>query len=367
MKYAIFCNTPYQLFAAVCFASGNCGPDDVCDLYVDTDNSAGNEELLSKIEAQGIFAETFRVRRRIKDMNKIKANICKVRSYLDPRWMMNKSLEGKELPPPDKYDAVMISHLGAMARWFVFSFGRAEVYMFEDGLGSYLRSQSYTMASAADRFFEKLTGRGADTIKIKKLFLFCPDFYEGENKRITEAIASPFEDKAVSEIMSELFPEDDSDTYSANRYVLLGQPGDCVDEAQRVKNDEAEQAIVDIIKETVGDDTVVRPHPRQDPAIYKALKTDTRGVSWELSCVKKLRDDSVLIGRYSTAQFTPKLLCNKETVVIFTNLLYPDESKSRMDNIQESIERLKRIYSDKQKIYCPADTDEFKSILLEDR
>jgi len=49
LKYAIFCNTPYQLFVASCFVYGNCSSIDSVDLYVDIDNVPQNLEIVERM------------------------------------------------------------------------------------------------------------------------------------------------------------------------------------------------------------------------------------------------------------------------------------------------------------------------------
>lgn len=365
MKLAIFCNTPYQLFVASCYVAGHCKNGDTCDLYVDIDNSKQNKELADALAEQKAFSRIYILRRIASKQNTIKRNISKVRSYLQPRWMFTESVEGGKIPSEDAYDAVLISHFGAMALWFVYSFPKAKIYFYEDGLGSYLREQRNIMTSSVDRFFQKLTGRGAEKIEPEKLLLFCPDFYEGRYRNCTEKIPNTYDNADAERLVSNIFVQNDTAEYSQYPFIYLGQPSDDHDNERKQKTIECEKQMVGCIEKTIGKDILVRPHPRQDAKFYEPLKTDTKGSSWETSCVARLTEKSVLIGRYSTAQFTPKLLCGKEPVLIFTNSLYPPEDEEKRKNIEELISRIKRIYNDKEKVICPQSMDEFERILMD--
>lgn len=364
MKYAILCNTPYQLFVASCFVYGNCDSGDSIDLYVDIDNASQNTEIVKQMIKNQTFQNVYYLRRIIQHQNSLAKTLYKLRSYLNPRWMLKKSMTDQKLKPTDCYDVVLVSQLGAMAQWFIYAFPTAHIYFYEDGLGTYLRSNHLALVSKIDRCFQKLTGRGANKIKPEKVLLFCPDYYEGVYYDKLEKIVNVYMNSEVEAKVRRIFPQEDASVYSEYPIIYFGQPGDDYDKERKKKTIECEKAAVQFLINHVKEKVLVRPHPRQDASIYRGLKTDTRGISWELSCIDQINENTILIGRYSTAQFTPKILCGKEPIVVFTNLIYPPEDDARSKNIEDVIHRLIRIYSDKSKIYCPGTIEEFEELLL---
>lgn len=332
---------------------------------MDIDNVPQNLEIVERMVNDQVLLNIYYLRRVIQHQNQINKYLYKVRSYLQPRWILKKSMVEPELKRTDYYDAVLVSHFGAMAQWFIYSFPCAHIYLYEDGLGTYLRSNNSTLTSNIDRFFSKLTGRGADKIYPEKVLLFCPDFYEGIYQNKVEKVAGIYENPEMEMLIRQIFPQEDASIYCEYTFIYLGQPGDDYNKTRMIKTLECEKSIVQVLENTLKENVLVRPHPRQDVSLYENLNMDMRGISWELSCVNQLSEKSILIGRYSTAQFTPKILYGKEPILIFTNMIYPPEDEARSKNIDDVINRLIRIYSDKSKIYCPRTIEEFEKLLLE--
>ena len=142
MKYAIFCNTPYQLFVASCFVYGNCSSIDSVDLYVDIDNVPQNLEIVERMVNDQVLLNIYYLRRVIQHQNQINKYLYKIRSYLQPRWILKKSMVEPKITRTDYYDAILVSHFGAMAQWFIYSFPCAHIYLYEAGLGTSLRSNN---------------------------------------------------------------------------------------------------------------------------------------------------------------------------------------------------------------------------------
>ena len=85
---------------------------------------------------------------------------------------------------------------------------------------------------------------------------------------------------------------------------------------------------------------------------------DNNNFPWELICSKEINDNTVLIGVFSTAQFSPKELYNIEPYIIF---LYKIIKPVGIDikAIDEMTALLKNTYRNKTKIIIPNNIDEF--------
>ena len=92
------------------------------------------------------------------------------------------------------------------------------------------------MTSSVDRFFQKLTGRGAEKIEPEKLLLFCPDFYEGRYKNCTEKIPNTYDNADAERLVSNIFVQNDTAEYSQYPFIYLGQPSDDHDNCFAEKN-----------------------------------------------------------------------------------------------------------------------------------
>lgn len=358
--HAFLCNTIYQLLAAECYALETMDSAKIkCDLFVDVDNTKQLIEYAESIKKLGIFQKIYYVKRIIGKHNKLVANSLKIESYLFPRRVFQKSIVEDPLPEIDYYNKVFISYLGPMARWFVFSFPKAEVSFFEDGLGSYESSVKYFYSTKKDRFFELLTGRGENTIRPSDLYLFCPEFYSGKLQNIIKRIPMPKKGDNKRYYLEDTFGVDESGIYSKYKYIYLGQPITSGDGAVQ----EIEEELLNVLREEYSEKALVRPHPRQDADMYYSLTIDSRGKSWEVACVDSILDSTVLIGFYSTAQFTPRLLYGKEPYLIFTfKMLDGVKSGIETDYAVETIRRLSKLYSS-EKVFIPETIEEYKTIL----
>lgn len=366
MRYALYCNTQYQVFAAECFLLNHCDRDaDTCDIYIDIDNAEGMEACAQKLEKQHLFSRVYKVRRIMNAEKGCRLYAHKVQSYLNPRKIFEKSVVQSGLKGTDAYDYVMISHLGPLARWFVFSFPEAQVCFFEDGLGSYLNDTQEMFVTRKDRFFEKLTKRGPGTIRPVCFYLFCPEFYNGRYDALKRKITVVDEtQKENAEKLEEIFPRTGSTVYGDYKYIYLDQPVATLNKALTGCQEQISQEMDSLLNRKLGEKVLVRPHPRQKKKDYQRMRADRAGESWEISCTPGLRDDCVLIGRYSTAQFTPKLLYNKEPYLIFTHRLFPEDGKGvSYADAGETIERLKKLYVSENRIFCPENFQELEELL----
>lgn len=358
--HAFLCNTVYQLIVAECYAIKVMDDPEVkCELYLDVDNTntlAGYGQLIKK---QNVFQKIYHVHRIISKTNKLTEYYLKIESYLSPRKIFKKSISPSELPKEDYYKKVFISYLGPMARWFVFSFPNAKVAFFEDGLGSYGNTIKYFYSTKKDRFFEFITRKGENTIKPVELLLFCPEFYTGEYKGITKKVIMPKNDEQKKSYLEDVFGLDDSNIYSKRRLIYLSQPIPYEDS----KNADIESQLLNVLQDEYLNASIVRLHPRQNANKYGSLMVDSRGYSWEVACANSISESSVLIGFYSTAQFTPRLLYDKEPYLVFTyKMLKGVDSGIDIVYADEMVHRLIEIYGE-GKIYVPETLDEYKKIL----
>ena len=133
--------------------------------------------------------------------------------------------------------------------------------------------------------------------------------------------------------------------YNSHRFVYFSQL--LSSDANEIQ---IEKDIVDNIF-NFKDDFIVRPHPRGMTTLYEGLNIDNTYSQWELCCAE-INGNSVLIGNFSTALFIPKLIYDKEPTVIFTYKMYGNSF------VEEAVNRLRTLYSNKQKVMCISSVDE---------
>ena len=80
---------------------------------------------------------------------------------------------------------------------------------------------------------------------------------------------------------------------------------------------------------------------------------------WELECIQSINDGNVIFAAFSTAQFTPKLLFDKNPYIIFLYKIFDLEVKGA----DEMIERFAHTYKYKSKIFVPKCMEEIDDII----
>ena len=213
MNYGIYCNTPYQILSALCFLFEYCHEDvDKCDFYIDVENSKLMNQYAQKLNLISKINKVYCVYRNVEGTNIIANYAIKTERYLFPRKSIERLL-CNQIITNLKYDHVLVSHFGPIARCFLFAFTGAQVSLYDDGIGSYLSKQTYLFSTTKDKIFQFITGRGIDTIKIKSIYLFSPEFYNGENNEKKKKISIPNSGTKDSYIIQNVFEGDKQKLY----------------------------------------------------------------------------------------------------------------------------------------------------------
>ena len=112
------------------------------------------------------------------------------------------------------------------------------------------------------------------------------------------------------------------------------------------------------------DHVIVRPHPRdRNLTRYKGFVIDESKCLWEMRIANIDIENKVLISDFSTAQITPKMLFDKEPILIFTEYLNQEEKGTINPESIEMIENIKKNYRDKKRIIVPKTYGAFEDIV----
>ena len=105
---------------------------------------------------------------------------------------------------------------------------------------------------------------------------------------------------------------------------------------------------------------ILRIHPL-DKSDYNLPENslDRESGSWEIVCEEAVSNNSVLVGYYSTAQFTPTLLFKKEPYILFLYKLLPELYNGyKLVQMEKTVSLLESQYKDKRKIMIPKSMEE---------
>ncbi len=351
MKYAFVCDTPYQLLSAISIVLDKkcCKNAVIKDLYIDIKRcrNVDMRGLSKNIKRKGLFDNVY-------ELNSLSSfsfdifNIANKIEWMFPRLSIQFGLKNRETFYNKDYDVIFVSGPFMLQRNFIYCFPRAHVYFLEDGSGSYNGRIGVDLLSKTGNWMQKVTKRGPAYIIPERFYLYFPQFYEGEYKNTVFKQNFP-----PLEIAKEIFPVNSQD-YRPFKGIYFGQSVS-VDRNTKIMD----RQIIKIMDRYFHSNIIVRPHPQETNKYYGSLKTDKKLMQWEIICGECINNNSVLIGKFSTAQMTPKLIYDKEPIVVFTYKLYGIKN----ENIVNVVKRLKNFYRDKSRIICVNDTNEFEKCL----
>ena len=344
-KIAFICDTPYQLFVAMTLIFYN---EDLHlyekDLYIDVNRSKKAEMYLyyKKIAEHNIFSNVY-ILNSLSSFHR-KLNMIE---WVFPKISIRYGLADKNALN-NEYSDVYISGPFMLQRNFIYCYKPKHIYFFEDGTGSYHNRIGIDMLNVKGKIMQNILKRGPEYIKPECLYLFEPQLYRGEYSAILKKLIFPNEKVAV---FQNIFMYNKNSLYSRNKLVYLSQP---LSELL-IKKDES---ILSVLND-YSDCLVVRPHPQDYDKLYGNLNIDTYYNLWELVCVDSITESHILIGKYSTAQITPKLIFNKEPHIVFTHYLYDDTNHK----IEEGIYSVQNLYKNKNKIHIPKTIEDLKQTI----
>ncbi len=364
MNILYICDTPYQIFNVLNivfndFDLENGEKSAERDLYIINQfRSAGS--LAKKIKKTNMFSKVYLLRKDDTKFLKVgtKRNIYMSIDFLFPKIFLRNRFKDYDFRTINykKYDVVYASGAFSTVAAVLKLNTQARFCMYEDGLGSY--SGNYIEISSGGRLNKKfcdLFHVGSYVCKPEKLLVnnvaLCNSTSVPRNKiqKLPE-----FNEKFI-ELCNRIF-----DVSEDNDYLIywLSQPLDSHQGAEETRN---------IIREKMymyRDNLVVRMHPRDlDYHFYSGFRLDKGKDLWELTIAKRNANEMILIGTYSSAQVTPKVLFDMEPTLIFLHALNHTMSQEKISDINSKIEQLKELYRDQDKIYIPQNENELEVVL----
>lgn len=344
-RIAFVCDTPYQLFTMLAIVlSEEKLKDYLIDLYIDTkrSNKSSMEVYFQNILEQKIFSNVYEVNSlssSYKVLNKIEWLFPKLSLRIGSRGYIHYN----------EYECIFVSGPFMLQRNIINYFKPKKICFFEDGTGSYTGRIGVNLLNKYGKILQKITKRGPEHIYPCYSYLFCPDLYEGEYKQIIKKISFP-NDKFF--IFNRVFGDvSNQKIYERKKAIYLSQPvtdNDIDDDKNIIKHINKYSKLV-----------IAKPHPQDIKKDFLDMDVDSHRGMWEMMCYESVSENTILIGKYSTAQITPKLVFGKEPVIIFTYYLY----KEKNVNIENAISSIEKIYINEDRIYIPKTYGELEQIL----
>lgn len=227
----------------------------------------------------------------------------------------------------------------------------AEIIFLEDGIGTYMNDDYQLHQKSLFSKSMKIIHRGVLSLSIKKLYCYHPEIICIEKPFPIESL--PLLSGATLKSVENIFHyvRDDhlyrkkviyftSDSTWENRFIF--QECNLIDILYRFK-----------------DRTILRFHPNSINTSYKDMEVDDSKQLWELQC-SQITEDSILIGIFSTAQFSPYLFYGKKYTIIFLyKIVFPPDSYL-FKQCERTVEMLKKDFPD---VFVPKTIDEYQAII----
>ena len=338
---AFVCGTPYQVVNAINLSS----IEEKSDIYIYNEfNNA--EKVANNLKELNIFSNVI-FANKYKSFPGIVNKFSILLIDFFPLRTLKKYCSAPL--PRGNYKRIYVSNVTSFSDSIKLLSPYAEAIQYEDGIGSYhIESFEKYFRTGIFKLANRFLLNGRLSYNSKVIYLNHPKCYQGS--AYDEVRAMPkFENV---DILAKVFDYKNS-PYKDSKYIYITQP---------LYETSAGKQSVDIEKdilEAVKDNVIIRIHPRQSEEEYSGYQIDKTRNLWELECAKQIDDSHILIGAFSTAQFTPKMLYGKEPTVIFTYKLYGEG----LNIPTETIEMLKNMYKEPEKVIIVETAQDLQNIL----
>ena len=243
-------------------------------------------------------------------------------------------------------DIVVIPTVSLESQIFWQYIKHRKVYLIEDGLGSLTGDiLSDGMSSGRRRLTQLLYG----SFEPDKMYLNNLNFNVSDSKTEFCEIPGRYDDELCAYLRNLFLPADYISSYRDDDIVYLQQPVAQWDSKYLELEKQLLYKCVDIINERM----IIRCHPLtvNNPRI-SGIRYDLQNYSWETVCIDQISEHNILMGVFSTAQFSPKQIFDREPYVIFLHRIIKPTNLDQAE-IEKMISKLKDNYNNKNRILVP--------------
>lgn len=349
------CNSLYQLMNAINITVNNYegvrGKADILILEL-FERSGEIGERLSNI---GIFNNVYLAKRLRRGIS-----INKIKLLLHPKNYVGEFSFSDESILKKRYNLIFQGDIEPLELVINDIMGYPDVFLYEDGTGSYTWNNRILNKNWKYRLFCELLHCSECALNIRRLLVYKPELCKSKIVKQYDHILQVNKSNPATSICSEVFGFNPDSSIAKHRFIILDQPIKGV----RGYNDKDLFAFVKKIDYNKYH-FLLRQHPNRayEPNELDGVKIDKTNNMWELECINNVSDNHVLISASSTAQTSPKIISGKEPYLIFTYKLFIKPEYIKKDKWYDTTERIKMLYHDKHKIYEPENIDEIIDIL----
>ncbi len=355
-RFAFACDTPLQVVNCTGFVLNDVqGSKGRSDIYI-YHQFKGSKELSERLRRSGIFNHVYDIAV-YSSRSSLIGKLSTLLRLIFAKHTIQKNAAEKIGMRRKAYAGICTSFPTTFTTGLHNAYPEADVYLIEDGAGSYFGDIVNDYANSFFKFVDRVFCGSELSIQPRAIYLSSPQL--SRSRLSCEVRRLPALSEKEIEKIETVFAYQKNELYRSSRIVYLTQP---IAEKKGFLPEREQE--LEALLGTLGDQAVMRLHPRQADKQLPGMKRDSYANLWELECLEQIGNEHVLIGAFSTAQFMPKLLKNAEPTIICTyKLLFSDLTDPFWQGAEKFIADFKAMYSDPDKIQVPETLDAFKELL----
>lgn len=351
MKTAFISNSPLKILNTINMVINNVeNTSGTTDVFVEM-IFKNAEEICNKLEETKLFNKVIRCYKKNIKLDKFTdllgyKKILSIYDFSDNSFKTNK------------YDQLFVgdrSLLGVALSYM----NKPNVFIYDDGIITYSGNCIVNEKTYKYPFLNKLFKTDVFSFNIKKLYVNNKEFCRSTISENIEQLPLLNNDNKALPIIKDIFKYNENSLLRNHDLLILEQP---IEEKQNYNGVKFIDVVNSLDIKTLK--PLVRLHPRQKDLVYENIDMDTVNNMWELECINTITDKHILVSFFSTVQFSPKMIANKQPYVIFLYKLFLSNLDGlEIPGFEEMIQQLKDKYDDSSKIFVPENIEEFKQII----
>lgn len=356
MRRAYICDTAYQTFNMLNFHS-HAGKDVSSDFFL-CDYFESAVGLYRKIPEEFHFEHMvlFRPHEKEEHEGRIHWYFRHALSYLKPEITVRESIiEGNG--DFTGYDEVFASTVTVFVSAMLQQNPGAKLFLIDEGVGGYSGDPVVGNLSWRQKLFSAVFRRGVSVARPE-----CTYMYNVKNAARHTAFTvnqmPPLDEEFLSKARK-VFELPDGIARTDRRIIWLTHP-----DAMERSTEALDRRLSEYLY-SYRDRILVRKHPRDDrDDLYEAFTQDDGKRMWELMLPLLGMEDMTLLGTFSTAQMTPKLLYDLEPQVLFLCPYYREiYDPKQYDEIMDAIREFRELYREPSRVIFIEDLKELADYL----
>ena len=349
-RIAFVCDTPLQVLNAINVKLNNY-KNYKADLFI-YNQFSNAQNIVKRIKEDTIFENTFLVKRYACYSGVVQKFVTFFR-LMFPSRVLKKHVEGKVAH--DKYEYMALCFITPFTL-SVFGYTQPDaVIQLEDGIGTYIGDILQDYSSKVFKSLANITYYNK-ILKPTQVYVYNPEIYQAKSNVPVIKIEMQ-KDETAQRRIEKIFGYHRNNLYSNYRMIYLTQAWE-----REGFSSQNEKKVLNYLRNR----GLIRIHPRQENDLFAGYNIDEFNNMWEIECLHSMTSKHILIGAFSTAQIMPKIVADKEPILIFLYKIYfPDWKKDPFwENISVLIRKIKGFYRDPSKIMEPENIDELQEIVM---